>query len=84
MPISEDVFHIPIHEMMVHVFRDGNGSYGSIESSLKDGSTDVEWIAACNAIESMVLAHACAGIAILDPAYLEGLETAIQSCAQNI
>jgi hypothetical protein len=36
-----------------------------------------------DAIESMVLAHACAGIDVEDPKYLEGIETAVQALANN-
>lgn len=37
--------------------------------------------AAMDAIESMVLAHAVAGIDITDPKYLDGIETAVQALA---
>jgi hypothetical protein len=33
-----------------------------------------------DAIESLILAHACAGIDVSDPAYLEGIERAIKAC----
>jgi len=39
---------------------------------------------ACDAIEAMVLAHAIAGIHVESPAYLEGLETAIDAVANNL
>ena len=35
-----------------------------------------------DALESMILAHACAGIDITTPAYLEGIETACNACAK--
>jgi hypothetical protein len=34
--------------------------------------------AAVNTIEAMVLAHACAGVDIEDPSYIEGIETAVE------
>lgn len=34
-------------------------------------------------IESVALAHACAGIDISDPAYVEGLETAVDGAINN-
>ena len=37
-----------------------------------------------DAIESMILAHAVAGVDVTTPAYLEGIETAVQGCANNI
>jgi hypothetical protein len=38
---------------------------------------------AMDCIESIVLAHFCAGIDVSSPAYLEGIETAIDSYANN-
>ncbi len=35
-----------------------------------------------DALESMILAHAQAGIDITTPAYLEGIETACQACGK--
>ena len=39
---------------------------------------------AMNGIESMILGHACAGIDITTPAYKEGIESAVQGCANSI
>ena len=39
---------------------------------------------ACDAIEAMVMGHAIAGVNIEGPAYLEGLESAIDGVANNI
>jgi hypothetical protein len=36
-----------------------------------------------DALESMVLGHACAGIDITTPAYVEGVETAVNACANH-
>lgn len=40
--------------------------------------------AAMDGIESMILGHAMAGIDVSTPAYIEGIETAVQGCANNI
>jgi len=68
----------------------GNGG-GSIVTELHEIADDVEdteevviFNTAMDALESMILAHACAGIDITAPAYLEGIETAVQSCANNL
>jgi|TARA_Y100000310_G_scaffold245400_1_gene250369 hypothetical protein len=37
-----------------------------------------------NAIESLVMAHACAGVDIESPAYLEGIETAVEAIANKL
>lgn len=36
-----------------------------------------------DAVESMILAHACAGIDVNSPAYTEGIETAATACGIN-
>lgn len=39
---------------------------------------------ACDAIEALILAHAVAGVNIESPAYIDGLESAIDSIASNL
>jgi len=62
---------------------------GSIISDLHEEPTDefdtdyVIYNSMMDALESMILAHACAGVDITDPAYLCGVETAVESCANN-
>lgn len=55
------------------------GRAGRIESSLHDENESKEATAALNALESMILAHAVAGINVNAPAYLVGIETAVES-----
>lgn len=66
---------------------------GSIISDLFTSPTDEDeaefqaterYNAAMDAIESIILAHACAGIDIESQAYLEGIKTAVEACANNI
>ncbi|MBN3776890.1 hypothetical protein G3O06_04805 [Burkholderia sp. Ac-20345] len=52
---------------------------GVIESSLHDDDDSSEAKAALDGLESMMLAHAVAGIDIRLPAYLEGIETAVEA-----
>jgi hypothetical protein len=58
------------------------GSYqgGRITSDLKKQADTRLGRAAMDAVEALVLAHACAGVDVASPAYLEGLETAIEAC----
>jgi hypothetical protein len=62
----------------------GDGG-GKLTSDLKEGGPvtedDSAYEAAMDGIESMILAHAVAGIDITDPKYLEGIETAVESCS---
>jgi hypothetical protein len=52
---------------------------GHITSDLHDPGESRETKAMLDAIESLVLAHACAGLDIESPAYLQGLETAVEA-----
>ena len=62
---------------------------GVITSNLKiDLSTtayeDIWYDGAMNAIESIILAHACAGIDIESPRYVEGIVTAVNACDNQV
>ncbi len=50
----------------------------------KDATGRLGFNGAIDGIMSMILAHACAGIDIKSPAYMEGIETAIQSAGENL
>lgn len=59
---------------------------GEISSYLRDGVEDheVEALAALDAIESLILAHFCAGVDIQNNAYLEGIEVAVEAIHNRI
>lgn len=61
---------------------DGNRG-GAITGDLHEADAD-EYNAAMDAIESLVLAHACAGVDVEDLGYIEGIETAVQAIASNL
>jgi len=54
----------------------GRSGSGTIKSSLKlsVSADDVQYAAAIDGVESLVLAHACAGIDVATPAYIEELK----------
>jgi hypothetical protein len=64
---------------------DEESGTGTIESKLRlagqdSAGTDFEaFDARVDAVESMILAHACAGVDIASPAYIEGIESAIDA-----
>jgi len=69
---------------------DGTGG-GTIHSDLHLSPEEmildegrVEYEAAIDGLESLVLAHACAGIDVNDPAYIEGIKTAVETISNNI
>lgn len=82
---------LPCHGVIVALTE--NGEEGTITSDLHeiflDGNlggcgNDAYGEGVVRAIENMILGHAIAGIDIESPAYIEGIETAVDSCAQNI
>jgi len=56
---------------------------------LEDGESDddvrnrLRFHGMMDALESMILAHACAGIDVTDPDYIEGIEIAVDACGNN-
>ena len=59
---------------------------GTITSDLKEPSTTdaaISYNAAIDGLESLILAHACAGIDVATPAYVEGIETAVAAIADH-
>jgi len=56
---------------------------GTITSDLKLHAAAAEYFAAIDGIESPVLAHACTGIDVASPAYVEGIETAVEAIANR-
>ena len=81
---------LPVFGITVTITEDGGGA--SLSSDLKDNSGAVtleeseqieSYNSAMDGIESMILAHACAGIDIESPEYLEGIETAVLSCGSQ-
>lgn len=77
------IYRLPIGEIVV-----STGIPSIITSNLKDGDPvneggDVEYDAAIDAIESLILAHAKAGVKIDSKEYIAGLEVAIETVANQ-
>lgn len=89
LPIK--TFTIPEYGIVVNVY---NGGHGSITSELKhqfillhepsEVEPDREAIATADAIEAMILGHACAGMDIESKMYLAGLHSAVDACSNNL
>lgn len=74
----------------VTVVPGGSKNSASITSELKkhligDEPTDydLELEGAINAFESLILAHACAGIDVASPAYTEGLRSSLEAITNH-
>jgi hypothetical protein len=59
---------------------------GSIASDLRATGTasNRQFNAAIDGLESLILAHACAGVDVESPAYVEGIETAVEAIANHV
>jgi hypothetical protein len=69
------------------VVKVANGGGGTITSDLKETNglqADVAYNCAMDGIESLILAHACGGIDITAPAYIEAIEVAVATCGNNL
>jgi len=77
---------LPVFNILIIINKDGKG--GSIHSAmLKTENEDEEdelYNAAMDGIEAMILAHTIAGVDVENSAYLEGIETAVEGCANNL
>lgn len=71
---------LPAFGIVIHV----NSKSGSIHSGeLEDAEASPVYKAAIVALLNLVLAHACAGVDGEAPAYLEGIEVAVDSIANE-
>ena len=63
-----------------------NPGSGTITSDLKQDLTgdDDEYLGAIDGLESLILAHACAGIDVTLPGYIEGVKTAVEAISNNL
>ncbi len=55
------------------------GKGGTIISQLHNHKDSLKVRVAMDAIEAVILAHACAGVDVASPAYVEGIETAVET-----
>lgn len=78
------LIRLPVHGIVIMLSHE----CGSITSDLLHDVPHhlleyAELCAAVNALESLILAHAVAGIDVETPAYMEGIETAINAAFQR-
>ena len=78
---ADRVINLPAFGIIIN-FADGAGTISSDLHEEGEGAKDYNL--AMDGIESMILAHAMAGVDVESPAYLEGIETAVEACANNI
>ena len=87
---SVRLIHLPCFRITIRLDHDSTArepGSGTITSGLKreDGlAMDHIYNVAIDAVESLILAHACAGIDVESPAYVEGIETAVEAIANHL
>jgi hypothetical protein len=80
---------LPCFGITVRLVREGiakTPGAGTITSDLRGpGKTAAQrqYNAAIDGLEALVLAHACGGVDIETPAYLEGVETAVEAITNH-
>lgn len=81
---------LPCFGITVHLERErspGSPAHGSITSQLKEPGRGIlvrRFNAAIDGLEALILAHACAGVDIASPAYVEGIETAVDAIGNHL
>lgn len=82
--MSKKTYLIPEFGITVTVNKSNNGkNFGDIETELKKhligpAEYSLEFEGAINALESLILAHACAEIDVASQAYVEGLRKSLK------
>lgn len=62
-----------------------NGSGRITSMGLKDNDNpSSEYNTAIDGIESLILAHACAGVDVSAPTYVKGIEVAVEAIVNNL
>jgi hypothetical protein len=84
-------YTIPKYGITVQVMTNNGKQAGTIKSELREAfvGSDLEgdtgeFYAVVDTIESLLLAHACAGLDIGSEVYVAGLNTAIEAIANNL
>jgi len=81
---------LPCYGITIRLSREdvsGGAASGTIISDLKshDGTAAERLLnAAIDGLESLILAHACAGVDVESPVYLEGIETAVDAVTNHL
>ena len=61
----------------------GGGSIASDLHAADRSAKDRHYNSAIDGLESLILAHACAGVDVESPAYVEGIEAAVEAIANH-
>jgi pyridoxine 5'-phosphate synthase PdxJ len=78
-------YEIPEYGITVTVSTSTRGTIVSeLSKELTTDEGDLEGKASADALEALILAHACAGIDVSLDSYVHGLRTAVEAIANNL
>ena len=78
------VINLPCYNMVIKLMEGGGGEIQSdLDSGHLDPSCDSDVQLVLDSIESTVLAHACAGVDVTTPAYIEGIESVVDAACNQ-
>lgn len=75
------IIKLPVYGILININEQGGGGISSAD--LQDEAAGPEYEAAIDGLLSLILAHACSGIDVESPAYLEGIEVAAGSIVND-
>ena len=84
------MIHLPCFGITIRLYRGDSQKEldrGTITSDLKQPARDADdtrFNAVVDGLESLILAHACAGVDVESAAYIEGIETAVEAIGNNL
>ena len=89
MTLAGHKIQLPCYGITITLVRENGADKpgsGAITSDLRAAGTAVnrQFNAAIDGLEALILAHACAGVDVESPAYVEGVETAVEAIANHI
>ena len=78
---------LPCYGIRITLHPNGGGTISSDLAPRYNGgrlsAEDANLVSAVDGLESLILAHACAGVNVEDFAYIEGIETAVDAIENN-
>ncbi len=80
--MNDAIIKLPVGGIEIKLMDNGGGSISStLHSDFYKPHSDVydEYDAAIDALESLILAHACEGVEIWTDQYVKGIETALEA-----
>jgi hypothetical protein len=86
---TDRTIRLPCYGITITLVRENGADKpgsGVIASDLRagQGAADRQYNAAIDGLEALILAHACAGVDVKSPAYIEGIETAVEAIANHV